>query len=229
MLFRSYKSADFNWIGRMSYTVDLTVAWHLSPVKSIPDAQRIAIPVAGTGSTSPTMMNHFALNNVIGTKFNVVAGYKATNDMLAAVEKREVDASFSSWTTLKASYPHWLAEKKINILTVYGKERYPALPDVPAVVEFARNDEERAILELISSTGYFGRALMTTPGVPAERVTALRAAFTAMLKDAEFADALARTQAEFAPVSGEEMQAFAAKVRDLPPALVEKARASVKR
>ena len=101
--------------------------------------------------------------------------------------------------------------------------------DVPAVVEFARNDEERAILELISSTGYVGRALMTTPGVPAERVTALRAAFTAMLKDAEFADALARTQAEFAPVSGEEMQAFAAKVRDLPPALVEKARASVKR
>ena len=70
---------------------------------------------------------------------------------------------------------------------------------------------------------------MTTPGVPPERVAALRAAFSAMLKDAEFLEQLARTQAEIAPVSGEEMQAFAAKVRDLPPALVEKARASVKR
>jgi tripartite-type tricarboxylate transporter receptor subunit TctC len=224
----AYKAADFNWIGRMSYTVDITVAWHLSPVKSIADAQRVSVPVAGTGPTSPTMMNHVALNNVIGTKFKIVAGYKASADMLAAVEKREVDASFSSWTTLKASYPHWLAEKKINILTVYGKERYPALPDVPAVVEFARNADERAILDLISSTGFVGRSLMTTPGVPPERVAALRTAFQAMLKDAEFIEALKRTQAEFAPLAGEEMQTFAAAMRDLSPALVDKARASVK-
>ncbi len=224
----TYKSAGFNWIGRLSNTVDITVAWRDSPVKSIPDARQIAIPLAGTGPTSPTVMNHVVLNNVLGTKFRIVAGYKASNDMLAAVEKREVDGAFTSWTTLKASYPHWIAEKKVNILTVYGKERFAELPDTPAVVEFARDGDERAILELISSTGFVGRSLFATPGAPPDRIAALRQAFQAMLKDKEFLESLARTRAEFAPLSGEEMQAFARATGDLPPALVERARASTK-
>ncbi len=224
----AYRSADFNWIGRMSHTVDITLARHDAAVKSIPDAQRVSIPLAGTGPTSPTVMNHVALNNVLGTKFKIVAGYKASNDMLAAVEKREVDGAFSSWTTLKASYPHWLAEKKVNILTVYGTERFAELPDVPAIVEFARDADERAVLELISSTGFVGRSLIATPGAPPERVVALRAAFQAMLKDRDFLDTLAKTQAEFAPLSGEAMQAFAGTTRRMAPGLVERARASVR-
>ena len=223
-----YKAADFNWIGRMSDTVDISLTWHDSPVKSIADAQRISVPLAGTGPTSPTVMNHVVLNNVIGTKFKIVPGYKASNDMLAATEKREVDGAFSSWTTLKASYPHWIAEKKVQILTVYARERFPELPDVPAAVEFARNPEERAILELISSTGFLGRSLVMAPGSPADRVAAVRQGFDAMLKDPEFLDALAKTKAEFSPLSGGEMQRFAESLRGLSPTLIERTRESVK-
>ncbi|MCW2573650.1 MAG: tripartite tricarboxylate transporter family receptor [Frankiales bacterium] len=223
-----YKSADFNWIGRMSSTVDITLTWHDSPVKTIADAQRISVPIAGTGPTSPTVMNHVVLNNVIGTKFKIVPGYKASNDMLAATEKREVDGAFSSWTTLKASYPHGIADKKVQILTVYGRERFSELPDVPAAVEFARTPEERAILELVSSTGFVGRSLVMAPGSPADRVAAVRSGFEAMLTDPDFLDALAKTKAEFSPLSGAEMQKFADSIRALSPALIERARDAVK-
>lgn len=223
-----YKAADFNWIGRMSYTVDISVTWFESPVKSIADAQLLAAPMAGTGPTSPTVVNHVVLNNVIGTKFKIVPGYKASNDMLAATEKREVDGAFTSWTTLKASYPRWLTDKKVQILTVYGTERFPELPDVPAAVEFARNPDERAILELISSTGFLGRSLVMAPGSPPDRVEAVRKGFDAMIKDPDFLDAMAKTKAEFAPLSGAQMQTFAESIRGLSPALIERARDSVK-
>jgi tripartite-type tricarboxylate transporter receptor subunit TctC len=223
-----YRSADFNWIGRLSNTIDITMTWHDSQVKSIADAQRISVPLAGTGPTSPTVMNHVVLNNVIGTKFKIVPGYKASNDMLAAMERREVDGAFSSWTTLKASYPHWIANKTVQILTVYGRERFHELPDVPAAVEFAKTPDERAILELVSSTGYVGRSLVMAPGSPQDRVEAVRKGFDAMLKDPDFLDAVAKTKAEFEPLSGAEMQAFAERIRALPPALIERTRASVK-
>ena len=223
-----YKSADFNWIGRLSYTVDITLTWHESPVKSIPDAQRISVPLAGTGPTSPTVMNHVVLNNVLGTKFKIVPGYKASNDMLAATERREVDGSFTSWTTLKASYPHWITDKKVQVITVYNTERFAELPDVPAVVEFARDANERTILELVSSTGFVGRSLVMTPGAPAARVAAVRAGFDAMLHDPDFLEAIAMTKAEFAPLDGAHMQAFAESARQISPEVAARTREAVK-
>ncbi len=92
----------------------------------------------------------------------------------------------NSWASWKATRPHWLAEKKINILVQIGLKKAPDLPDVPLLMELGTNAEDRALLRLLSASTQIGRPIFTTPEVPAERVAALRAAFDAMMRDPAF-------------------------------------------
>lgn len=223
-----YRSALFGWIGRLSYSVDITVTWFRSPVKTIPDARRVAVPIAATAATSPTVIAHAVANNILGTKFQIIPGYKASNDMLGAVERGEADGAFSSLTTLKAVHRDWVDQKKINVVVVHAAQRFPELPDTPAIVEFAENARDRELLALFGSGGALGRSFATAPGVPPERLAALRAGFQAMIADPEFLDAMAKAKADFGPLSGEDMQRFAQSLRAPDEAMVARAREVMK-
>jgi tripartite-type tricarboxylate transporter receptor subunit TctC len=223
-----YRGAEFGWIGRLAYSVDITVTAAHSPVKSIPDAQRVSVPIAATAATSPTVIDHALANNLLDTKFRIVTGYKASNDMLGAIEKGEADGAFTSWTTLKSVHPDWLEQKKVNVIVTHAGQRFAEIPDVPAIVEYARDERDRAILALFGSSGFLGRAFATGPGVPADRLDALRAAFNAMIADPDFLDAMARARADFGPLSGEDMARFARSLRAPDADLVARARVAMK-
>ena len=223
-----YHGAEFGWIGRLAHSVDITVLAANSAVKSIPDAQRVSVPIAATAATSPTVIDHALANNLLDTKFRIVTGYKASNDMLGAIEKGEADGAFTSWTTLKSVHPDWLEQKKVNVIVTHASQRFPEIPDVPAIVEYARDDRDRAILALFGSSGFLGRAFATGPGVPPERLAALRAAFDAMIADPEFLGAMAKARADFGPLSGEEMTRFAQSLRAPDAELVARARQAMK-
>jgi len=220
----SFKIDRMNWLGRLAPSVDLSLTWHTSKIKTIADAKKTEITMAATGPTSPTSTNLVALNALIGTKFKLIQGYKSNAQMSIAMERGETEGSFATWTTLKTSFPQWIQEKKVNYLVVYSTERIPELPDVPAVTELASDEQSRAVLNLIASTGALGRSLVTTPDTPKDRVATLRKAFDAMVKDPAFISETEKLRIEFGPMSGEELQAFMTKIAQSPPPVIARAR-----
>jgi tripartite-type tricarboxylate transporter receptor subunit TctC len=220
-----FKTAEFNWIGRVDSLVNMVFMWHTSPVKTFADAQRIEQRLSGTGVGSTVSVYPLVTNNVLGTKFKLVMGYKGSAEAQLAVERGEVDGHSTSWTAVKVGHPDWYPTKKISIIVQYALKRHPELAEVPTVVELARNDEERAILSAVMNATEVGTAFMTTPGVPADRVTALRRAFDAMTKDPEFIEDAKKLKLTLGPITGEELQKHVQSVADLSPALLEKVKA----
>jgi tripartite-type tricarboxylate transporter receptor subunit TctC len=194
------------YIGNPNADNNTTVTWHTSPVKTIEDAMKTEVPMGATGGSTSSQYPK-AMNALIGTKFHVVLGYPGGNDINLAMERGEVAGRGSNaWASWKSTRPDWLRDKKINILVQIGLTKAPDLPNVPLMMDLAKNNEDRQVLKLLSAPTTIGRPIFTSPGVPADRVKALRAAFNAMIKDpAVLADAQKRN-IDINPVPGEELQ-----------------------
>jgi tripartite-type tricarboxylate transporter receptor subunit TctC len=221
-----FKTAELGWVGRVDSLINLVFMWKTSPVKTIADAQQRESTLSGTGAGSTVSIYPTALNNVLGTKFKLVMGYRGSNDAMLAVERGEVEGHSTSWVALKVAHPDWIRDKSVSILVQFALKRHAELPDIPTVVDLARNDEERAILSAIMNATEVGSAFFTTPGVPPDRLTALRRGFNATMKDPEFLADVERTRLGLNPLAGEDLQKLVAEVSNLSPALLEKVRAA---
>jgi tripartite-type tricarboxylate transporter receptor subunit TctC len=219
-----FKAAQFNWIGRIDSLVNIVFMWHTSPVKTFADAQRITSALAATGAGSTVAIYPTVTNNVLGTKFKLIMGYKGSAEAQLAVERGEAEGHSTAWTAVKVAHPDWLPEHKINILVQYALKPHPELPGVPVVVDLARNDEQRAILRTVMNATEVGTSFMTTPGVPSERVAMMRRAFDETMKEPDFLAEAARLKLTVNPLEGAELQHLVAEVSDLRPSLVERVR-----
>lgn len=217
-----YKSAEFNWIGRATAIVEVSLTWETSKAKTIEDVKHNVIPVAGTGSGSPSEGYPKLLNGVAGTKFKVITGYTGSTGGMLAMERGEVDGALTSWNTLRLTKQDWLKNKKINLLVQYTLEREPDLADVPTIVELGTTPLDKKVLTFYASGAAVGRSFAAPPGVPADRVKVLRAAFDDMLKDPAFLAEIEKTKAEFRPLSGEKLQTLIADTANVPKDVLEK-------
>jgi tripartite-type tricarboxylate transporter receptor subunit TctC len=221
-----FKTAELNWIGRIDSLINMVFMWKTSPVKTFADAQKIESTLSGTGAGSTVSIYPTVMNNVFATRFKLIMGYRGSNEAMLAVERGEVEGHSTSWTALKVAHPDWIRDKNVSILVQFSLKRHAELPDVPTAVDLARNDEERAILAAIMNAAEVGTAFFTTPGVPADRLTALRRAFDATMTDADFLADVEKTRLGVSPLTGEELQKLVAEVSNLSPALLEKVRAA---
>jgi tripartite-type tricarboxylate transporter receptor subunit TctC len=221
-----FKAAEFNWIGRIDSLINMVFLWHTAPVKTIEDAFKIESKLSGTGVGSTVAIYPTVMNNVLGTKFKLIMGYKGSNDAQLAVERGEVEGHSTSWTAVKVAHPDWRPEKKINVVVQFSVKRHPEMADVPTVVELAKTDEQRKILSAVVNAAEIGTAFFTTPGAPPDRVEALRRAFDATMKDPEFLAEAERLKLSVGPLTGEELQKVVAEVSTLTPELVEKVKAA---
>jgi tripartite-type tricarboxylate transporter receptor subunit TctC len=198
---------EFNWIANVVHSNSLLVVWHTSPTKTIEDAKRRVTTIGTTGAGSVSVQFPAFYNNVLGTKFKIVFGYPGGQHIDLAMERGEVEGRganpYSGWM---ASKPTWIPQKLIIPLIQAGVEKEQALPDVPLIVDQPVKAEERPLLHFMAQASAVGRPLATTPGVPAERVAALRAAFAATVKDPEFIATAAHENMEIRPMTGEKMQ-----------------------
>jgi tripartite-type tricarboxylate transporter receptor subunit TctC len=153
-------------------------------------------------------------------------GYKGSNEAMLAVERGEVEGHSTSWTALKVAHPDWIRDKSVSVFVQFALKRHPEMPDVPTAVDLARNEEERAILAAIMNATEVGTAFFTTPGVPADRLTALRRAFDAAMKDRDLLAEAERIKVGVSPITGEELQKLVGEVSNMSPALLEKVRAA---
>lgn len=211
-----FDSREFNWIGNPNADNNVLTTWHTSPVKTIDDARKVDVTVGATGfntsSQYPTV-----LNAVAGTKFRVILGYPGGNEINLAMERGEVAGRGSNaWASYKSTRPDWIAEKKINILVQIGLRKASDLPDVPLLMDVAANDLDKAALRLLSAPTTIGRPFFAPPGVPAERVKALRAAFNAMVKDTAFLEEAKKLNLDIDAVSGEDLQKIVSEIIDAP-------------
>jgi tripartite-type tricarboxylate transporter receptor subunit TctC len=208
---------EFNWIGNVVYSNQLLVVWHTSPTKTIEDAKQRVTTIGTTGAGSASVQYPAFYNNVLGTKFKIVFGYPGGQHIDLAMERGEVEGRgtnpYSGWM---ASKPTWIPQKLIIPLIQAGVEKEPALPDVPLIVDQPVKTEDKPLLSFMAQSSAVGRPFATTPGVPPERVAALRAAFAATVKDPEFLTAATQENMEIRPMTGEKLQEIIVGLLDAP-------------
>lgn len=216
-----FDARKFTWIGRMTDVTSLVVAWHKSKAKTIADLQKVKVPIAVGGTLSGSTLTISFLNKLTGTKFQPIKGYRAASAMLA-MERGEVDATASvTWLALQAKYGRWLKGKKVNVLVQVGLKRAPGLENVPLLSELGTSKHERTMLRVLSSTNAIGRSLTAPPGIAADRVTALRSAFDAMVKSKKFLSEAKRMGHPIKPMSGAALKNVVLQAGDLTPKMIK--------
>ncbi len=219
-----FDTRKFRWIGNTTSTPNVINSWHTSGITKIEQVKTkeliVGAPKGTAGVIYPTLLNKLA-----GMKFKIVTGYKGGNEVNIAMERGEVlGRGSNSWASWKSTRPQWLAEKKIIILAQVGLKRDPELAGVPTLIELVSNDRDRKLMTFVSAETAISRALITTPGVPAERVTALRRAFDATMKDPQFLAEAEKAKMEIEPMTGEDAQVIANSIVNTPPEIVAYAR-----
>ncbi len=165
------------------------------------------------------------MNAIVGTKFKIVAGYKSTNEVSLALERGEVEGrAGNNFNSLKMENADWLRDGKIRLIAQVGLERDPEFPDVPLMMEFGKTPDDKALLKLFSADIAVGRPFLTSPGVSAERVEALRRSFLATMADATFLKEAEAGNVEVAPVPGARLQQVVADIVATPPEIARRAR-----
>jgi tripartite-type tricarboxylate transporter receptor subunit TctC len=213
-------ATKFNWIGRILTNSAVLFARRGAPVEKIEDVFNRALIVSATGTAS--RLNWTVLKNALGMKFTLISGYQGTNEALLALTRGEVDALSLPWSILRATQP--LRDGEIKLLLQTGIEKEAELPQIPRMIDLARNDDERKLLELFSSPSQIGRSVLSPPGTSPERVSELRRAFMATMSDPAFLADLKRARLEIRPLSGEELQAAVIRTGDFPAPLIARAR-----
>ena len=219
----------FFWLGNTTDTPNVINSWHTTGITNVQQVMQRELVVAATGVGSGSYYYPAALNALAGTKFKIVSGYPGGNEANLAMERGEVGGRGSnSWASWKSTRPQWLADKKITMLVQIALKRNPELKDVPTMQELAKNETDAKVLTFLSADTAIARAVVTTPGVPAERVAALRKAFAATMKDPEFIAEATKMKMDLSIATGEEAQAIAASVVDTPPEVLARAKTILK-
>jgi tripartite-type tricarboxylate transporter receptor subunit TctC len=224
-----FDGRKFNWIGSPQEEIGLTIVREPSPIHSLEDLKTHELILSGTNHTASPSVYPRLLNSLFGTRFKVIEGYKSSNEALLAVERGEVGghSSGSSSGTWRGQVAPWLAEGKVRIVLQLGLKKDPTLPDVPLVTEFAHSESEREMLDLVFAQQSMAWPILAPPGVPADRVAALRAAFAATMRDPDFLASAQQQKLEIHPVSGSEIDALLARVYATPPEIVKRVTALV--
>ena len=219
-----YDAANFTYLGRVATSNNIFMQWHSAKVQSLEDAKHMETSLAGTGPGSIAETVPRLLNALIGTKFKLISGYPASSEAMLAMERGEVDGASSSWTAVKVGKQAWLREKKIRIILQTAPERIAELAETPSLGEIGATSEDKQVFALYASGSAIGRSLLAPPGIPAERVKALRDAFAAMVKDAEFVTELQRMNVELDPLPGEQVAQLVSRALNVPAAVRERAK-----
>lgn len=225
-----FDSAKFSWIGASAWATSTTYVLASTGVTSVEDAKKRQVLMGGTGAGAYSTLFPVIMNNLLGTKFKVIAGYRGTAELNIALDRGEVEGRAGvPLPSIKLERPEWLATRKINIIVQAGLERDPELQNVPLLIDFAANDDQRRVLRLFSADAALGRPIIAPPGIPPERLADLRAAFAAAMADPLYRKEAADIGAEVVPVAGAKLQAIVEEIVATPPGIVAKAKQATER
>ena len=193
-------------------------------IATVEDARRRALVVGATGPSADTYQFPKIANAVLGTKFKIVTGYPGVNDVALAMERGEVEGRCGwSWTSVKGLHQAWLDRKEINLIFQMGLAKHRDLPQVPLIIDLAGNDEDRSILRLIFARQVMAWPFLAPPGVPGDRLAALRRAFMQTMRDKDFLAEADKAGLEITPVAGEDIETLVRQIYATPAAIARRA------
>ena len=223
-----FDGTKFTWIGSANNEVSICVAWNTSGITKFEDLLTKELIVGGTSASADTDQFPKILNGVLGTKFKIVSGYPGGNEVGLAMERGEVQGRCGwSWSSVKSTHQKWYDDKKFYVLMQLALEKHPDLPDVPLIIDLAKTDEQRKILELIFARQVMGRPFLAPPGIPADRVAVLRQAFMDTMKDKEFLADAEKAKMEITPVPGDQLETLVKRIYATPAEIAKKAAAMI--
>jgi tripartite-type tricarboxylate transporter receptor subunit TctC len=224
----NFDPTKFNWIGSPARTVSVGSLFNqFTDVRTIQQAMQKEVVVGATSSGQDTGIFPTALNKLIGTKFKVVTGYSTVSQVDLAMEKGEVQGKIgTTWTSLNSGRTqNWVKDKVVTVIVQLGVKKAPDIPaDVPLALDLVKNPDDRQVLEVLcapSATGYPG---FMGPGVPKDRVAAIRAAYRLTMKDHEFREAINRQSLDLDPIDAPELEEIVRGIYKIPAAAVSRAK-----
>jgi tripartite-type tricarboxylate transporter receptor subunit TctC len=223
----NFQPVKFNWIGSPARTISVGMLWNAgTPVRTIQEAMQREVVVGATSIAQDTGIFPRSLNLVAGTKFKIVTGYPSSGAVDIAMERGEVHGKIGqTWTSLNSgATANWVRDKVVTVIVQFGLTKAPNVPDVPLGLDLARTPADRQALEVLYAPSATGYPLFLGPGVPRERVDAIREAYTTTLKDSEFIDIAQRSQLDIDPIGADEIATVVRGIYALPESAVERAR-----
>lgn len=212
------------WLGNMALLNSVMSVTRDAGVRTIADAKKKQLIFGASSKGSQTYIVPVIFNKLVGTKIKMVLGYRGTSPITLAMERGEVHGRVGSWYIWKASKPDWLSDGKLVFLAQDGLNRNPELPDVPLYEELVSDPESKKIMRFLSYPVATSRALAVAPGVPTERVAALRKAFMDTLSDPAFLTAAKKRKMDIDPGTHEYVEGAIAELFSTPPELVARIR-----
>ena len=218
-----FDPAKFGWIGTTASYNDnayLLVIRSALPHRSIADLRNPQMPLhlGNSGTDVPAI-----LKEALGLNFKLVAGYKGSDDLEIAFERGEVDAHTSGWTSIQSRHEDWLQKGFIRPMIQFGRiDRLPALPDVPTARELTTNAEDRALIEFAELPLLIARPFAAPPGVPPDRLEALRTAFTKVMSDPQYIAEGTKQKLELTPMDGASVSKLVDAITTAPSSVVER-------
>jgi tripartite-type tricarboxylate transporter receptor subunit TctC len=210
----------FNWLGATSHPARVCARWFTVPIKTPADLFTREFIVAGAGAASSLSILPTVFNAVLGTKFRIVQGYKGTTHTILAMERGEVEGACMSYLQLRI-YDALIRDGKIVFLLRAEESQIPELPELPSIFDYARTDEQRALMRFIFSSTEFGRPYVLPPDVPKDRVETLRKAFADALADPDLIAEAAKMKMDMTYRPPDQLERLVASLYEAPPALIE--------
>jgi tripartite-type tricarboxylate transporter receptor subunit TctC len=225
-----FDARKFQWLGSPQQEIGLFIISTRKGLRSLDDVKSREVTASSTSRNAPTSVYPRMLNALYGTKLRPIEGYPGSPEALVAFERGEVEAYVSGGTsaaTLARMMP-WLKGGTAKAVLQMGMKRGVHFPDVPTAIEAMTAAEAKQMFEILFTDQVMGRPFVAPPGVPADRIAALRAAFDATVKDAAFLAEAKAQRMEIDPVTGIEINALLARVHAAPPEVIARIRQIVK-
>jgi tripartite-type tricarboxylate transporter receptor subunit TctC len=221
-----FDPTKFIWIGNMNQEVDHCSVWHTTGITKPEDFFDREVILGASGVSGGSYIMPILMNEELGTKFRPLLGFESNAKRGLAMQQGEIMGQCGTYlSSIKAGSMQDVEAGRLRIIWQMGLSKHPDFPNVPLAIEYAKTDEARQMLEMFFASATVGRAFALPPGVPAERVTALRAAFDAMLGDPAFVAEAKKTKIEVRPMTAHEMDPALKKLLGAPTAVVDKAAA----
>lgn len=225
-----FDARKFHWLGSPQQEIGLFILSTKSGLNSLDELKTHEVTVSSTARNSPSTIYSRILNATIGTKLKPIEGYDGSQACLMALERGEVDAHVSGGSSapFRARIAPWLSKDEAKVIMQMGMKRDSAFPEVPTAIEVESAPADKQMFEIAFAEQVMGRPFVLPPGVPRDRVDALRSAFDATMKDQEFLDDASMQKAEIDPVGGEDINALLDRVYAAPADVAARIRELIK-
>lgn len=224
-----YDAGKFGYLGSLGpINSVVAILKDKAPVYTLESLKKTQVIMGATGKSSETFITPTLMNNLLGTKFKIVTGYRGMKGVNLAMERGEVHGRAGSWDSLKSGQAEWLDKNLVSIVALSGLKRNWDLRNVPTLIDLAQTAEQKAVLEFFGSGNAVGWLFITPPSVPAARIAALRTAFDATTADSSYVAKVRARSLDVQPKSGAEVEAIIRKTMAASPDLISKIKSAMK-